>query len=247
MASPNPESPGQHDVLGVEWVAQGYAFVPFGAMRARLLEFGSLQDWDAFASSWNDLPLDAFMADHGRYRRRRHAVYAIDAGGNVARRPHEPHFQAVDYNPLNGGIERWFGPVLPEIGEGPTMHATLHLCRAVFGAAAGRLDTPWRVEVHQFRIEAQGDCPGQPTPEGMHRDGVDYVLVMMVRRCNIDEGTTLIGSPAGEFASSFTLVEPFDAAWVDDHRVHHGVTPVQALDPGAPAFRDVLVVTFRRQ
>ena len=235
----------QDDALGAKLATQGYAFVPAVPMRHRLLEHGTLDDWDRFAASWGDLPVDTFMADHGRYRSRRHAIYAIGADGSVERRPHEPHFQAVDYNPLNGGIERWFEPVLPEIGSGPTMQAVLRLCRNIFGAASGRPDSRWRVEVHQFRIEALADTPGQPTPEGMHRDGVDYVLVLLVRRCNIDEGTTLIGSPSGDFASSFTLVEPFDAALVDDHRVYHGVTPVRALDPQAPAFRDVLVVTLR--
>jgi hypothetical protein len=33
---------------------------------------------------------------------------------------------------------------------------------------------------------------------------------------------------------------------VDDRRVMHGVTPVQPLDPAEPAYRDVLVVTFKR-
>ena len=34
---------------------------------------------------------------------------------------------------------------------------------------------------------------------------------------------------------------------VDDRRVAHGVTAVTPLDPALPAFRDVLVVTFRRR
>jgi len=29
--------------------------------------------------------------------------------------------------------------------------------------------------------------------------------------------------------------------------VYHGVTPVTPIDDAAPAFRDVLVVTFRRE
>jgi hypothetical protein len=45
---------------------------------------------------------------------------------------------------------------------------------------------------------------------------------------------------------SFTLTEPMDAALVDDDRVFHGVTPLGRLDPAKPAYRDVLVVTFRR-
>jgi hypothetical protein len=38
-----------------------------------------------------------------------------------------------------------------------------------------------------------------------------------------------------------------DAALVDDSRVFHGVTAVHPLDPDKAAFRDVLVITFRRE
>jgi hypothetical protein len=38
-----------------------------------------------------------------------------------------------------------------------------------------------------------------------------------------------------------------EAALVDDSLVYHGVTPIEPLDPGKPAFRDVLVVTFRHE
>jgi hypothetical protein len=232
------------DALALRIAGVGFSFVPGARMRALLEAVGPLMDWNRFADSWNDLPVDDYMADKGRYRRRRHAVYAVRAGGKAERQPAQPHFQALEYNSLHGGIERWFEPVREDVGKGPTMRSILAWCTQTFSALVPEAD--WHVEVHQFRIEAHGFLAGKPTPEGMHRDGVDYVLVLLVRRHNIDEGTTLIGSPAGDFASSFTLVEPFDAALVDDHRVYHGVTPVQALDPREPAFRDVLVVTFRR-
>ena len=48
----------------------------------------------------------------------------------------------------------------------------------LFGALRPGLD--WHIECHQFRIEARQDAAGQPTPEGVHRDGVDCVLVLMV-------------------------------------------------------------------
>jgi hypothetical protein len=102
------------------------------------------------------------------------------------------------------------------------------------------------VEVHQFRIEARGGVEGRPTPEGMHRDGVDYVLVLLVNRVNIASGMTSVHDLAGKELGHFTLTAPFDAALVDDARVMHGVTPVEPLDPAEPGFRDVLVVTFRR-
>jgi hypothetical protein len=34
---------------------------------------------------------------------------------------------------------------------------------------------------------------------------------------------------------------------VDDARCYHGVTPVEAENPARPAYRDVLVVTFRKK
>jgi hypothetical protein len=226
-------------------VRDGYAFVPALAMRALLEANASLSDWPAFAGSWNDLPIDTFMADQGRYRRRRHAVFAASAGGAIERQPHQAHFQELDYNTLNGGVERWFEPIDGQLGGGASMRSILAFCRDLFGRLAPVVKK-WKIEAHQFRIEAVAGEAGLPTPEGMHRDGVDYVLVLLVRRSNIDSGTTMIGSTAAGFFSSFTLTEPFDAALVDDHRVYHGVTPVQAFDPTLPAYRDVLVVTFRR-
>jgi hypothetical protein len=102
------------------------------------------------------------------------------------------------------------------------------------------------VEVHQFRIEARTGQVGQPTPEGLHRDGVDWVLVLLVSRTNIAEGVTTIYDIARQPIGSFTLTRPMDAAFVDDSRVYHGVTAVTPLDPTQLGIRDVLVVTFRR-
>jgi hypothetical protein len=101
--------------------------------------------------------------------------------------------------------------------------------------------------MHQFRIEARPDVEGQPTPEGLHRDGVDWVLVLLVRRENVERGETNITDLQRALVSSFTLTDPMDAALVDDSRVFHGVTAIRPIDPSRPAFRDVLVVTFRRE
>jgi hypothetical protein len=69
--------------------------------------------------------------------------------------------------------------------------------------------------------------------------------VLLVRRTNIASGTTTIHRADGATLGSFTLTHPFDAALVDDARLSHGVTPVEPIDPTQPAYRDVLVVTFR--
>ncbi len=173
-----------------ELARDGYVFVHAAEMRALLTAAGSLSDWAAFAASWNTLELDHYMADGGRYRRRRHAVYAAAADGAIVRAAHQPHYQSRDYNALNGGIARWFEPIDGVVGSGATMQAILTASRAWFEALAGARD--WQIEVHQFRIEARAGEAGRPTPEGVHRDGVDYVLVLLIDRQNIASGTTTV-------------------------------------------------------
>jgi hypothetical protein len=230
--------------LAKQIATDGFAFVHGETTRGMFEQQGSLTDWPRFAASWDDLGLDTYMADGGRYRKRRHAAFTAMAGESIRRAPHQPHYQSRDYNALNGGIARWFDPVLPEIAAGPSMTTILNSCRSLFEQLLPA--TAWHIEVHQFRIEARSGVEGRPTPEGMHRDGVDHVLVLLVGRRNIQSGVTTIHSTDRRDLGSFTLVEPFDAAWVDDHRVMHGVTPVEPMDPDLPGFRDVLVVTFRR-
>jgi hypothetical protein len=224
----------------------GFARVPGSDMRA-MLPPDALRDWASFAESWDDLGVDVYMADNGRYRRRRFGAFAVGAQG-VVRKPHQPHYQSRDYNPLNGGIERWFEPITERIGSHEALRATLQLCFSLFQQLTPAATRPesWHVECHQFRIEAHVGKAGKPTPEGLHRDGVDWVLVMLVARENIAEGVTSIHDNARELLGEFTLTDPLDSAFVDDSRVYHGVTPVMPIDPARPAYRDVLVVTFRR-
>lgn len=226
---------------------QGFAYEPAQAMRPLLDAYG-LERWDEFAESWNHLGVDRFMADGGRYRRRRYATFSL-TDQQVTRKPHQPHYQSRDYNTLNGGIERWFKPVAPDIGSHPALLAVLRLMNRMATDLTPEAQRPqaWHAEIHQFRIEPSPDAAGQPTPEGLHRDGVDWVCVVMVDRENIASGETTIHDLNRTLVGSFTLAEPMDTAFVNDSRVYHGVTPVTPMDPTRPAHRDVLVVTLRHE
>lgn len=225
----------------------GPGFVAIEAPRFRsMVGEAVLADWPAFARSWDRLEIDEYMADGGRSRRRRFARFRA-ARGAITREPHGPHFQSRDYNPLNGGIDRWFEPVTDAIAAHPITGRLLELCVDVFTKAAGAESAgiAWKIEMHQFRIEPSPRESGKPTPEGMHRDGVDWVFVGLIARTGVAGGVTGIGDAAGRSLGAFTLSEPLDAVFLDDHRVRHGVTPIEILAPGRPAHRDVLVLTFR--
>lgn len=229
------------DALGTD----GYIFLESAELRPQLERLGGLQDWQDFSRSWDRLEPDTYLAATGRARRRRFAVYTAAPGIAPVRQPHQPHFQALDYNHLQGDIDRWFAPIEPLSGESISLYTVLAYGLEQFGHIAPNV-TRWHVEAHQFRIEARAGRAGEPTPEGVHRDGVDFVLVLLVARENIAAGTTTVHAVDGAELGSFTLTQPLDAALLDDHRVLHGVTAVTPIDPALPSYRDVLVLTYRR-
>lgn len=222
----------------------GFAFVYGAQIREWAGRIGGLDDWPQFAESWNRLGSDLPLAKLGRQRRRRHATFLATRDVGLRLLAHRPHYQSVHHNQIQGGFQRWFEPIDAAVADGPSLRTLVEFGRGFF-ADLSPAETEWLIEVHQFRIEARPDQPGEPTPEGIHRDGVDWVFVVLVDRVNIESGTTTIHANTGALLGAFTLSQSFDAVLVDDHRVMHGVTPVEPLDSKQPAYRDVLVITYR--
>jgi hypothetical protein len=203
------------------------------------------QDWNALTESWNRLPPDAHLRDGGHYRRRRHACFIQDlAGGPLTQTPHRAHWQPTDYNALHGGFERWFEPVEPAVAQAP---AWLELLASLGRLFARVKPVPrWYIEAHQFRIDT-AEGVGRPTPEGAHRDGVDFVVVLMVARRGVKGGETRVFDAHGPHGMRFLMQEPLTALLLDDERVIHETTPLFPADEQAPGsgLRDTLVLTYR--
>jgi hypothetical protein len=199
-------------------------------------------EWRSFAGGWRDMPVDGYMADGGRYRRRRYGVFAVSEH-SIARLPGQPHYQSRNHNRLNGGIDRWFAPLSEAVAGSVILARTLASCREIFGSLVPAANG-WRAEVHQFRIEAAGSDAGLPTPEGRHRDGVVAGLVMLIARNSVDGGITRLWTPEGHKLASFAMTEPGEALFFDDRNLLHDVTPLRASARTSASYRDVLVVTW---
>ncbi len=221
----------------------GYAHLRPEDFAARALGEDGGRAFEALRASWDRLPPDSYMNDGGRYRRRRHAVFAVQ-GGDVWQLPYRPHFQSRAYNALNGGIYRRYAEIEPGIIDNPVLQNCLR-------AALDSLDSPdagncWFVEAHQFRIIARPGEEGRPTPEGVHRDGVERVFMALMTRDNVGGGLSRIYGADGELLQELCLERPLEAMLVDDVAVRHGVTPIRVLDPAREGVRDMLVITARR-
>jgi len=215
---------------------------------ALLLPPGKLVDpgnpeWAAFARSWDNLPRDTWMADGGTYRRRRYAVFEVE-GRKCRRLPHRPHYQERDHNPLNGGVERWFAPMDEDPAGSRLFQALVWSTASLIADASRQYPPPWAVEAHQFRIEALSGQPGLPTPEGMHHDGRDWVLILLVGGSDYAGGESRVEDAFGACILEHRLTRPGEALLLNDREVRHGTTPIETAIPGTPAWRDTLVLTF---
>jgi hypothetical protein len=223
--------------LGAVLRSDGY--VVASAETAAQITETSLESLRGLNRFWEDLPRDPYLKDGGRYRFRRHASYQIK-GDHLNLVPHRAHWQSLDYNALHGGIERWFEPVQVELLHDPAWQAVLLGLAKVFNGL--KPVNTWFVEAHQFRIDTT-DGIGRPTPEGAHRDGVDFVAVFLLDRVGIKGGETRIFNASGSAGLRFTLTQPWSVLIMNDERMIHESTPIQPIaDYG---YRDTLVLTYR--
>jgi len=217
----------------------GYAFVQANdaaaVLQVPLGELAGLRD------TWWRLPRDTYLRDGGRYRFRRHSCFIQEISPPaLTQAEHRAHWQPTSYNALHGGIERWYEPIETGVTGSTVWGRLLGSLGALF--ARVRSTPRWFIEAHQFRIDTSGGI-GRPTPEGAHRDGVDFVAIVLLARSSVRGGETHVFEACGPAGVRFTMHEPGSMLLLDDTRVIHETTPIQPQ--GAAGFRDTLVLTYR--
>src|SRR5215472_11027004 len=232
--------------LAHELRSAGYALLEPAAAHAALeLDVAALE---GLRASWERLPRDPYLRDGGHYRARRHSSFIYTPGTReLASVPQRPHWQPTTYNALHGGMLRWFEPIEPAVATAPAFRGLL----ASLGELFAQLQpvSRWHLEAHQFRIDTAGGI-GRPTPEGAHRDGVDFVAVVLIGRRGVRGGETRVFEAEGSRGVRFTMAQPWSMLLMDDARVIHETTPLQSEGAGGasvdgPGVRDTLVLTYR--
>jgi hypothetical protein len=197
--------------------------------------------WRVFGAHWDDLAVDTYAAERGTRRLRRYGHFLF--GDGAARlMSHDTFLQPHDSNPLYVGRQRHFQPLTDAFAKDPVLHAVL----AMLGRIAITMDhrLAFSVKVTPFRVMATADRPGQPAPEGLHRDGVTLVTSLLINRCNAEGGESSVFDLNGDPLLSTTLSQPGTMLLGDDRRTLHAVSPIRPADRRRPATRDVLVITF---
>lgn len=189
---------------------------------------------DGFKPYFNDLPGDPYIK--GNYRLRRLSRFATD-GKELILLPHGYLFQSKDYNPLVGDIKREFA----EIDENLIK---LDIFKQVVFAFidACKLDSEAEIGVHQIRTTCSPSNFGNPAPEGIHRDGTDFIGIFSVNRENIQGGETHLYLDKKEKPVFKKILHPGELLLVNDRQFFHFTTPIKPTSDNQ-GVRDVFVLT----
>lgn len=199
-----------------------------------------------FKNCWNHLERDRYMADGGAYRYRRYGQFNKSKSGHqISMLPHEPYVQPAYINHLNGDIERHFEPLTDRFVTSPVLEKLLLLMSDIYDGVEGQ-KTNWNIRLHPYRIIADGVEEGQPTPEGLHRDGVTYIASLMINKSNAQGGVTTITDSEQNVLERITLDKTFDVVLANDEETMHEVSAIAPDELDRYAYRDVLVIAFTK-
>jgi hypothetical protein len=189
--------------------------------------------------SYHDVPLDEYMAHGTRYKRFSQYKLSPAAGGEWTFEllPHRDYTAFRKFNPVAGGMRRSYEPVQVDF---------LPLIRHALAGLGLDRSEDWQINVHQNRSRTTAEKPAPLTPEGVHQDGHEFVLIAILSRHNVTGGLTRLwqGLNAAEPFWTGTL-QPGQAVLLDDRAIAHDVTEIHPAD-GTEGYRDILISSFSR-
>jgi hypothetical protein len=106
---------------------------------------------------------------------------------------------------------------------------------------------------HEILVQAQritassgeDGSTGFPVVEGWHRDNTEVLGIFLANKVNIEGGISLLsGDSAGEKLAFARTLGVGDLLLVDDTAMWHNTTPIRKIRENAPAYRDVVIVTW---
>lgn len=222
----------------------GYAFLKGSEVEIP----ASLQSaFQTFKAEWDHLELDKYLQNGAKFRYRRYNYfYYHPQADELLLLPYEPFFQSEDANAYAGGMVRAFAPLRASAVANPFMHALIRFSFSLMPEAKEKslLSSSWKVEVHQVRVISRPSETGEPSPEGIHRDGGASGFVYLMDRKNAKGAESAVYDNDRKLLASKALEAPMDSLLFLDPRVLHHVTPLEIADPAAPAIRDVFILGF---
>jgi hypothetical protein len=189
---------------------------------------------EGFRPFFNNLPVDPYIK--GDYRSRRLSRFTV-SDDRLVKLPHGYLFQSKHYNRLVGDIKREFAELDDALIE-------LDIFKRVVLAFSDscKLHPEAEIGVHQIRTTCSTNSYGNPAPEGIHKDGANFVGIFSVDRANIEGGETHLYVARKEKPVFSKILNPGELLLVNDREFFHFTTPIEPTSDTVGT-RDVFVLT----
>lgn len=193
-------------------------------------------------NSFNQLPADPYEKSKGNFFRfRKYSRIIIDnriKHKNIFFLQNNFFFQNKSRNRFAGGKKRVFKEISKNI---------LDFFIKIFLNNFNTFFTNKKIEVgyHQIRIKCSSNFVGYPVPEGWHKDGFNYVIIINFDSKNIEGGITRIKDNliAKDTYSSF--LKKGDYILLNDKKFYHYTDPINISNKVKNGYRDTLVITIK--
>lgn len=195
----------------------------------------SLANIDLLKSSFDNLPLDPYLQETYRSRRLSRFKYSDQHFKKI---PHACLYQSQNYNPLLGGVIREYA----ELSESLVQSREFQACILAFFEFCQICSSNNEIGVHQIRTTTSLEQVGEPAPEGIHRDGVQWVGILCIHRQGIKGGETHLCKTNHSSPIFSKVLDPGELLVFNDAEFLHYTTPIEVIS-AADGIRDVFVFT----
>ena len=148
--------------------------------------------------------------------------------------------QSEKYNKHQGGMARSFEEIEEEVLQSEGMKK---IC-LTFKQANNLIDGQ-EIEIHQMRVATLSDGSAQTSPEGTHQDGFDYIAMVGVDRQNMLGGELMVYEDRDAQPFLTYALKSGEMVMLNDRKLWHNATPVQAMNRVGQGFGDWFVLCAR--
>jgi hypothetical protein len=185
--------------------------------------------FEQLRASFERLIDDYWLKSGYVFRQRRFGLFSIDTTTrSVSKLPQRAFFQTSEVNSYAGGVKREFEPLEEQSAANPFLHQLMwdvYETLPPLRAAASRY---WEIGVHLVRVIARPGQPGDPAPEGMHRDGHAFTSIALMNRIGVEGGLSRFAGKDGTIFCERAMMEPIEVVVFDDAHGLHDVTSITA-------------------
>ncbi|MCE7578150.1 2OG-Fe dioxygenase family protein [Aliivibrio fischeri] len=168
--------------------------------------------------SFNYLKKDQYAPHARRYRRFSQFKVYFDDKWVFELLPHRPLIQSKSINTASGGIAREFEPMDTDPSK---------VMGDIFEKLCIDKSRAWHLDINQYRVYGSKSEQGVSVPEGRHRDGHQFVQIIVFERKDITGSVLSLYNTLSEEKPRFSdVILPGEAILINDEQVFHDATPV---------------------